>query len=92
LDRKPNAVAGDRARWLAELASALHKAKIVLARLQVADHAEIHTIRTWIDAACAETESLRKGGWIGAPRKTDPFWTQLLPWASGDAPSERGDR
>lgn len=54
----------NRARWLAEVAEALHRARLLLAQLEASGAATAATagLATHVQDALAEVDSLRRGG------------------------------
>ena len=77
------ASAAERARWLAELATALSAAQAAAWHLGAAGtHPEAMELYSQIELALAEVRSLR----LGRPARRDehdPEWSKDLPWASG---------
>lgn len=73
----------ERARWLAELASALSEARAVVRELGAAE-GQIEALELYarIEAARFEIETMRLRRSTGDRRETDPKGTQL-PWQQG---------
>ena len=74
--------ATERARWLAQLADALEEAQKVAWRLGVSegDSAEAKALYGRIEAARAEVETLRLGGFRRIREESDPDWANILLW------------
>lgn len=74
--------ATERARWLGQLAEALEEAQKVAWRLGVSegDSSEAKELYGRIEAARAEVETLRLGGFRRFREESNPDWTNLLLW------------
>lgn len=83
------AAATERARWLAELATAIEQAQKLAWRLGVTegDDAEALELYAHLELAREEVEALRLGGWAGVQQELDPFWLKFLPWRTQIAES-----
>ena len=93
MDQESNeATATERARWLAELATAIDQAQKLAWRLGVSegDDPEAKSLYARLESVRTEVESLRRGGWAGERRELDPFWMKLLPWRSAVSGEEPG--
>lgn len=95
MDQQSNeATATERARWLAELATAIEQAQRVAWRLGVSegDDPEAKDLYAQLESVRSEVDSLRRGGWAGEHQELDPFWMKRLPWRSAvnDDPEEPG--
>ena len=92
MDQESNeATATERARWLAELATAIEQAQRVAWRLGISegDDPETKDLYARFESVRSEVDSLRRGGWAGERQELDPFWMKLLPWrpaANGEEP------
>lgn len=73
--------AGERGRWLAELAQAVDQAQRLARTLSVAQGtcAEAEDLYGRLEAIRIEVEDLRRGGWGARPTRIDPLWTNLFP-------------
>ncbi len=74
------AAAGERGRWLAELAGAVDQAQRLARTLIVlkGSCAESEALYGRLEAVRIEVEDLRRGGWGARPMKIDPLWTSLF--------------
>lgn len=74
--------AGERGRWLAELAQAVDQAQRLARTLSVlkGSCAEAEDLYGRLELVRIEVEDLRRGGWGARPMKFDPLWTSLFPW------------
>ena len=77
---RDQAVALERARWLAELAHAIVHAQRLAWRLGVAegDSEEARELYARLEAARCEVDSLRFGDWTDARTEVDPDWFRGL--------------
>lgn len=73
--------AAERARWLAEIASALEEARQLVRRLAV-DEGRMDAIElaVRIDAARVEVRTLRLMRSSGSPQDFGPDWSKDIPW------------
>ena len=70
-----------RARWLAELAEALEKARALVKQLGAADgRLEAIELYARIEAIRFEVQAMRLGLRDGAGQRTSPEWSNNLPW------------
>jgi hypothetical protein len=75
-------VAFERARWLAELGSAVAQAQKIAWRLGVAegDSEEARILYARLEAVRIELDALRSSGWLDVRREIDAAWLdKLLP-------------
>jgi hypothetical protein len=81
VNRVPTDVsAGERARWLAELAQVLEQAQKLVTRLAVAEgrKSEALDVCARLEAARAEVQSLRRSRVAEASANFDPEWRRRL--------------
>lgn len=73
---RDQAAAGDRARWLEELAAAIVQAQRLTWRLGVleGDSWEARGLYARLEALLGEVESLRVSDWAGIRQEIDPKW------------------
>ena len=86
VDRRAiESVASERARWLAELSTAIEEAQCLLWRLGVSegDSCEAKELYGRLETARAETESLRLRGFRPASNELGPKWTELVAHSRG---------
>lgn len=87
MHRAPDqAVALERARWLAELAQAIAQAQKLAWSLGVVegDNGEARELYARLEALRAEVDSLRFGDWVDVRTEIDPKWVQSL-FENGEA-------
>ena len=77
-DNRP--AAAERARWLAELATAVDTAQRLARSLGAArgNSAELDAIHARLEAIQGEVEQLRGGGRTARPTQLDPDWTSIF--------------
>lgn len=81
MHRAPDeAVALERARWLAELAQAIAQAQKLVWTLGVieGDNEEARELYTRLELARGDVEALRFGGWVEVRKEIDPLWLERL--------------
>ena len=80
----------DRARWLAELASAIDDAQRVAWQIGVEEgnNAEARSLYARLEAARLEVEALRRGRWSREPADVCPDWMRSLLAASNLLPRQ----
>ena len=73
--------AAERARWLAELATAVDEAKRVARAWNASQGscAEAIVLLGRLDVVKIEVEHLRGAGWSARAARVDPPWTSLFP-------------
>jgi hypothetical protein len=87
LHRAPDqAVALERARWLAELAQAIAQAQKLAWSLGVVDgdDEEARELYARLEAVRGEVDALRFGDWVDVRTEIDPKWVKCL-FADGQA-------
>lgn len=76
--------AAERARWLAELSEALDEARRLVKQLGAAEgRIEAVELYTRIEALRLEVQALRLSRRHGSGQKSDPKWSDSLPWQQG---------
>jgi hypothetical protein len=76
--------AADRARWLAELAEALERARDLVSQVDLGD-TELRDLRSRIEAARMEVQSLRISRSLQPRENFSPDRMKLSPWADSQA-------
>jgi len=74
------AVALERARWLAELADAIDQAQKLAWKMGVmeGDSEEARELYARLETARVEVDSLRFGDWVAVRTEVDPAWLEAL--------------
>ena len=77
-----DAIATQRARWLAELSDALDEAQDLVWQMAIAEGRDFNALdlSARVEAARAEARSMRLGRMDRGSLEDDPNWSKPLPW------------